>query len=526
VEEVTLTCKAESCKSQVNSRGFCVYHYTQFHRGWRDEDGNRTPSYRGRDDAPVACIIQLPKKCINRPEKRGFCPKHYRWFRKGNADETGKVTPKYEVAPRYKDTDTCAVKECKNKPRRKGFCPSHSSGFYSGKYQANGEIADSWKKERKSYGKDWKCIFCKSEKGPFVLSFCKPCYNGKFLKGYIDPNGRPLGRGPKRIGSYKETDICRARGCEEQARSRFFCYPHFSRFQSGFLDADGLPTDKLDKFKNKGLVCRKPGCKTGAITLGFCSLHYSRFKSTGVAYDNRAENPNLKNKGKTCALAGCKAPAVSRGHCNKHYSRIKNKQPVKDEDFYVNKGKKCDTENCQKAAKIKGFCYKHWRRLLKDQPMQDKDFYINKKKFCKIDECWQWSKVEGLCSKHYDRKRLGRPIDDKEHEKYLKETFHYNVGKACDVEGCTNDMHYNGKCRYHNMRKARNMAPTPVLGTCNAIDGCEAKAVSEKLGLCLKHHLEYARFISIQRELEDYRRLLNARNEVANESSGVEQQCD
>jgi hypothetical protein len=97
---------------------------------------------------------------------------------------------------------------------------------------------------------------------------------------------------------------CAVEGCEQRARSRGWCHPHYDKWHDhGSTDANPRRTRSQ---------CKIDDCDTTAVAQGLCPKHYDRWRRHGTTDDPTSRKP-------PCAVADCGRLAYTRGWCSRHY---------------------------------------------------------------------------------------------------------------------------------------------------------------------------------------------------------------
>ena len=106
-------CRAESCRQEAKTGGYCPKHYQQLRR-----HGRLTPE-REYHKRGTKCLVE---KCADTPIAKGFCFRHYQQVRRN-----GRLTPERE---REYGRSTCQVPGCDRRHSSRGYCKKHYMSEY------------------------------------------------------------------------------------------------------------------------------------------------------------------------------------------------------------------------------------------------------------------------------------------------------------------------------------------------------------------------------------------------------------
>ena len=113
---------------------------------------------------------------------------------------------------------------------------------------------------------------------------------------------------PVGIGIY---EVCRARRCRAQARSRGYCPRHYQQVRRyGML----LPFER--EYRRRGSSCTVANCAESQTAKGYCFRHYQQIRRHGRLTPERE-----RIYGRTqCRVSGCAEKHSARGFCRHHYN--------------------------------------------------------------------------------------------------------------------------------------------------------------------------------------------------------------
>ena len=103
--------------------------------------------------------------------------------------------------------------------------------------------------------------------------------------------------------------ICRAAGCDAEARTAGFCPRHYQQIRR-----HGRLTPEREYRKRNG-ECRVNGCGEGQVAKGYCFRHYQQVRRYGRLTPERERVYGRT----TCKVPDCHERHSSRGYCKKHY---------------------------------------------------------------------------------------------------------------------------------------------------------------------------------------------------------------
>ena len=103
-------------------------------------------------------------------------------------------------------------------------------------------------------------------------------------------------------------------------------------------------------------ICRAQGCDRNARTMGYCSRHYQQIRHHGRLTPER----EYHKRGTYCIVEQCQEPQIAKGYCFRHYQQVRRYGRLTPERERIYGRKGCQVADCEGKHSSRGYCKRHY----------------------------------------------------------------------------------------------------------------------------------------------------------------------
>jgi hypothetical protein len=104
------------------------------------------------------------------------------------------------------------------------------------------------------------------------------------------------------------------------------------------------------------ILCKADGCEMDARSSGFCPRHYQQIRRHGRLTPER----EYGKRGSGCVVQGCGEEQAAKGYCFRHYQQVRRYGRLTPERERIYGRKLCLVPDCLEKHSSRGFCKKHY----------------------------------------------------------------------------------------------------------------------------------------------------------------------